>query len=150
MADGTLTQEQADKVAETLKDSFPGRGGPGMGRRGVALDTAATALGVSADELRTALQGGQTIAQVAESKGVDVQTVIDALVAEAKTHLDERVTAGDLTQEEADQRLADLTTRITDGVNNGLPARGDHGFGGRGDHGPDDAPADSSTDTTTG
>ncbi len=35
------------------------------------------------------------------------QTVIDALVADAKTHIAERVTSGDITQAEADQKVAD-------------------------------------------
>ena len=52
------------------------------------------------------------------------------MVAQAKTHLDEEVAAGEHTQEEADQKLADITERITDSVNNGMPARGDHGPGG--------------------
>ena len=132
--DGTLTQEQADKVIETLKAAGPfgGRGhGPGRGVIGQGLEAAASALGVSEDELRTALQDGQTLAQVAESKGVDPQTVIDALVAEAKSHLDEKVAAGDITQEQADSRLADVTERITDLVNNGRPERGDRGPLGR-------------------
>ena len=110
----------------------------------MGLDAAATALGITADELRTDIQNGQTIAQVAEAKGVDVQTVIDAMVAQAKTHLDEEVASGEHTQAEADQKLADMTTRITDAVNNGFPARGDHGPGGQ-------PPADSgTTDTTQG
>jgi polyhydroxyalkanoate synthesis regulator phasin len=145
VTDGTLTQEQADKVTEALKDAMPqgGRGG-GMGHGGPGLDAAATALGITADELRTEVEGGKTIAQVASDKGVDVQSVIDAMVAQAKTHLDEEVASGEHTQAEADQKLADLTQRITDSVNNGMPARGDHGPGGR-------PPADSSsTDTTQG
>jgi hypothetical protein len=142
VSDGTLTQDQADKVASTLAESMPmGRGE--HGGRGMGLDAAATALGMTADELRTELQGGQTIAQVAESKGVDVQAVIDAMVAQAKTHLDEEVASGEHTQAEADQKLADITTRITDSVNNGMPERGGHGPGGQ-------APADASTDTTQG
>ncbi len=144
VSDGTISQEQADKVAEALKDAMPmgGRGG-GMGHGGQGLDAAATALGITADELRTELEAGTTIAQVASDKGVDVQTVIDAMVAQAKTHLDEEVAAGEHTQEEADQKLADMTERITDSVNNGMPARGDHGPGGR-------PAADDSTDTTQG
>jgi hypothetical protein len=148
VADGTLTQEQADKVTSTLKDAMPRGGpgdrGPGMGRGGPGLDAAATALGITADELRTELQGGKTIAQVASDKGVDVQTVIDAMVAQAKTHLDEEVASGEHTQAEADQKLADMTARITDSVNNGMPARGDHGPGGG------QPPADGSTGTTQG
>ena len=61
-----------------------------------------------------------------ESKGVDVQTVIDAMVAQAKTHLDEEVASGEHTQDEADTSSADVTERITDMVNNGMPARPDH------------------------
>ena len=77
-----------------------------------------------------------------------MQTVIDAMVAEAKTRLDEKVAAGELTQEEADQKLAELTERITDSVNNGMPARGDHGPGGRPE--PTAPTADGTTDTTAG
>jgi hypothetical protein len=75
----------------------PGRGGFGMGGRhggagmGMNLDTAATALGMTADELRTELMAGKSIAQVATAKGVDVQKVIDALVAEAKTRITDMV-----------------------------------------------------------
>jgi len=152
VADGTLTQEQADKVTSTLKDAMPqgGRGGgPGMGRGpgmgpGAGLDSAASALGLTADELRTELQGGSTIAQVAADKGVDVQTVIDAMVAQAKSHLDEEVASGEHTQAEADQMLADQTSRITDSVNNGMPARGEHGPGGG------RPPAGDTTSTTEG
>ena len=49
--------------------------------RAAAIRTAAEAIGIDADDLRTALRDGQTIAQVAEANGVDPQDVIDALVA---------------------------------------------------------------------
>ena len=148
VADGTLTQEQADKVIAALEAAAPeGRGGMRGGML-EGLDAAATALGITADELRTELQSGQTIAQVAEARGVDVQTVIDALVAEARTHLDEKVAAGDLTQEEADERLPTMTERITERVNEGGPIRGRHGGGMRGDDAPADAEDDGTTDTT--
>jgi hypothetical protein len=106
----------------------------------MGLDTAATALGITADELRTELEAGKTIAEVAGERGVDVQTVIDAMVAQLETHLAEEVASGEHTQEEADQKLADATTRITDHVNNGMPA------GGRGPRGG--APDQGTTDTT--
>jgi polyhydroxyalkanoate synthesis regulator phasin len=126
--DGTLTQEQADKVVEALKAAGPfGGHGPGRGAIGKGLDAAASALGLSEDEVRTALRDGQTLADVARSKGLDPQVVIDALVAEVTTHLDEEVASGDLTQEQADRRLAEATARITEMVNEGRPERGPHG-----------------------
>jgi hypothetical protein len=131
--DGTLTSDQLEAVVSALDAAGPmgpgGRmGGPGghMGdHRGTGLDieAAATALGMTTDELRTELEGGSTIADVATAKGVDVQTVIDAIVADATARIDERVTAGDLTQDEADARIADLTQHVTDLVNNGRPER---------------------------
>jgi len=48
---------------------------------------------------------------------VAVNTLIDALVAAAQERITQAVTDGDLTQEQADERLADLQTRITDRVN---------------------------------
>jgi hypothetical protein len=149
VADGTLTQDQADKVIAALEAARP-QGGPGMGHgRGMGLDAAAAALGITADELRTELQSGKTIAQVASDKGVDVQTVIDAMVAQFKTHLDEEVASGEHTQAEADQKLADATTRITEQVNNAMPTGG-RGPGGSGGHGGPDgqAPEQGTTDTT--
>jgi hypothetical protein len=55
----------------------------GTAARDGALKAAADALGLSVTDLATALRGGKTIAQVAEEKTVDVNTVIDAMVAAA-------------------------------------------------------------------
>jgi hypothetical protein len=111
---GTLTSSQLDAVVVALEAARPmggghegrGHGGPGMGgargeKRQEMLTTAADAIGITADELKTAIEGGQTIAQIAEANGKSVQSVIDALVAQAS---------------------ADLTQRITDMVNGVKPA----------------------------
>lgn len=45
-----------------------------------------------------------------------------------------KVASGELTQAEADAKLAEITSRVTEMVNNGHPA-GVMGFGGRGCHG---------------
>ena len=111
--DGTLTSSQLDAVVAALEAARPmgghggqNHGGPGMGgqrgeKRREMLTSAAEAIGITADELKTAIKGGQTIAQVAEANGKSVQSVIDALVAQAS---------------------ADLTQRITDMVNGVRPA----------------------------
>lgn len=70
-----------------------GRGPGHHGRRLAHFAAAAKAIGVSEEELRTALRSGQSLAQVAESKGVAPKTVIDALVAEAKAALAAKVAA---------------------------------------------------------
>lgn len=130
--DGSITQEQADEVATTLGDAgFGGHGGgPGPARLG--LSTAAETLGMTEDELRTALRADDaSLATVAEAQGVDVQTLIDALVAAATERIDQAVADGDITQEQADQRLADLEARITERVDSTGGTGGPHG-GGRG------------------
>jgi hypothetical protein len=93
------------------------------------LSVAASTIGVSEADLKTALQSGQSIADVANAHGVDPQTVIDALVADAQQHLADDVSSGRLTQDQADQISADLAPHITDAVNQaGL--RGGPGGGG--------------------
>ena len=100
--------------------------------RGEGLDAAATALGVTDDELHTALESGKSIADVAKDKGVSVDKVIDAMVKDATTHIDQAVTDGKLTSDQAAQIKADLKTRITAMVNGERPAGGPGGFGHRG------------------
>lgn len=141
---GTITQAQADAVIAALKADMPEHGERGKGGKGgPGMDVAAQALGMTADELHTALDGGQTLAQVASDKGVSVQVVIDALVASATNHINEEVTSGEITQAEADQKLADLTQRVTDRVNNPRPEGGP-----RGGHGPKGGPAEQAAPET--
>ncbi|MEN9506676.1 MAG: hypothetical protein RI958_2602 [Actinomycetota bacterium] len=139
---GTITADQMAAVIDALEEAHPvgdremGRGGHGgrggeMGRGGhgdrrgpgAGVDAAAEALGIDIADLMTQLRSGATIAEIAEEAGIDIQGVIDAMLAEAQTHLDEHVAAGDLTQEEADARLQDMTERINDFVENGRPGR---------------------------
>jgi len=127
VGDGTLTQAQADKVATTLDEALPRRGpGGGHGMRGGVrgLSEAATVLGMTEAELRTALEGGTSLADLAAANGISKATLIDKLVAAAKTRIAADVKAGRITQAHADEHLADLTSRITEMVERkGLPAR---------------------------
>jgi hypothetical protein len=153
VTDGTLTQAQADKVTAALVAARPagdhggreGRGGPGGAGRGAQLTVVAATLGITEADVQTALQGGQTIAQVAASKNVDVQKVVDAIVADFKTKEQAEVATGDHTQAEVDAKVAEFTTHVTDMVNGKMPAggKGGPGMGGRGPRGdkPAAAPA---------
>jgi hypothetical protein len=132
VTDKTLTQAQADKVASTLSEAGVGRGGGrgGPGGHGADLSAAATALGISEADLRTALESGKTLAQVAKDKNVSVDTLVAALVKAETARIEQDVTDGRLTQAQADERLADLTKRVTDRVNSTRPAGPGPGRGG--------------------
>ena len=128
---GTITATQADAVTEHLVAQMPERGDhrgehrADRGRRpGMDGEVVAELLGIDLADLRSGLRAGQSIADLAEANGVDVDTVIDALVAEAAGHLDLAVENGRLTEAEAAEQLVDVTERITARVNGERPARG--------------------------
>lgn len=146
--DGTITAAQLDAIVAKLATAEPGGkdgGRPGgTGRPGglggigglgrildAGVDTVATTLGISADDVRAALRDGTTLKALAEAHGKTAQDVIDALVAATKTQLDAKVADGSMTQAEADTALAAATIGIPALVNNGIPAR----FPGRPDGG---------------
>ena len=87
-----------------------GHGGFGGGRS-ADLTATATALGVTNDALKTELQAGKTIADVAKERNVDVQKVITALVAAETANITQRVT--DEVNGVKPTRPADPTTATT-------------------------------------
>jgi hypothetical protein len=128
VADGRLTKAQGDALKQRIESGqAPLFMGPGLGGHGPFdhhlgdLDAAASYLGLTEDQLRTQLQSGKTLADVARAQGKSVDGLIDALVAAAKQHLDEAVADGRLTKAQEDQILSDLKQRITDRVNGKLP-----------------------------
>jgi len=155
--DGTLTQAQADKVAGTLDSQPPMAGMGGRGRMGggggmgmaQSHDTAAKALGMTSDELYSAVQGGKSLADVAKDQKVSVDSLIKAMVADAEGDLAAAVKAGTMTQAQADKMKSSLTERITNQVN-GVRAGGGMGGGmGRGSRGAGVAPSTGSTSGST-
>ena len=160
VSDGTITQDQANAVAGALHEAKPDR--PHRHHRHglrLSFQAAAEALGMSPEELREALDGQTSIADIAAQRNVDVQTVVDAIVAAHKEKLDEKVAEGELSQVEADERLAQVTERATEFVNRDLPEprpgarpNGRRGPGGAGfgpDGRPSDAPSESGEPTQT-
>lgn len=133
VAAGTLTQAQGDALKQRIEaGEVPLVGlGPGVGRgRHGFVDFAAAAdyLGITEAKLRSSLQAGDALADVAAANGKTAAGLVDALVAAAKADLDEKVAAGDLTAAQRTSILADLETRMQDVVN------GDFSFGFRGGH----------------
>jgi hypothetical protein len=116
VANGTITQEQADAIvgageaaraerhANRAEGGMgrveggmgrpemrgPGRpGGPGRG--GMPLESAAEAIGITVEELRTGLQSGQSLAAIAEANGVSADTLIEELTNDARTRITDMV-----------------------------------------------------------
>jgi hypothetical protein len=130
VADGNLTQEQADRMRDRMGQRFefgpgmrgrgacgPGMMGPGMGwadAENSPVAVAAEALGMTADELLAELKGGKSIADVANERGVDPQTIADSILASMKDNLAQAVADGKITQEQADQMLSRMEERALD------------------------------------
>ncbi len=74
---------------------------------------AAKILGVSQGTLMKDLKGGESLVQVAQSKGMSEQTLISDLEANLKTRLDTAVTKGHMTSAQEQQMLNDYASHVT-------------------------------------
>ena len=101
----------------------------GMGPRwggstGSLVTVAAGQLGMTPAELSAELQAGKTIAQVAEEKGVAMETIVEAFVALRAERLVELVGNGQLTQEQADAMLEAMRANVTARLSEAWAPRG--------------------------
>jgi polyhydroxyalkanoate synthesis regulator phasin len=91
--------------------TFGWKGG-GAFRAGAPLDTIAQALNMPVGDLQAELLAGKSVAEVAAAKGVSLDAIVSAVVAEQKQVLDQAVAAGRLTQAQADTLLANLKATL--------------------------------------
>jgi DNA-binding CsgD family transcriptional regulator len=144
LASGEITQAQATtklasvtvKATERVNNLPPARGeGSRGGPKGPGKNVAAIAsvLKLTEAELKTQVQSGKTLAQIATAQSVSVQSVINVLVADMQAHIAEELASGEITQAQATTKLAGVTAKATEHVNNLPPARG-QGNGPRGHH----------------
>ncbi len=94
---------------------------PGAARRTVkraarhrALGTVADMLDVSVDELRAELAAGRTIADVAADRGVDVDELVDAVMAPLEERAAAAVEAGRADADRMAERLDRMRRRLTE------------------------------------
>ena len=95
--------------------------------------------GLTSDEIKAQQQAGQSLAQIAEAKGIARDKLVAEIVAAKTAKINDQVKAGTLTQEKADEMLAGLTEQVTADVDRaggeapagrpevGRPARGGKG-----------------------
>ena len=118
VAAGRLSTEQADALKDRINSGgFPLFGGVGHHGFLGKLDAAADYLGLTDAQLRRQLESGKSLAHIAQAQGKSVDGLVDALVNEAKKHLDAAVSAGRLTRVQADEMLENLRAGITTAVN---------------------------------
>ncbi len=116
VTDGEITQEEADEWLKYLPEDAKAF----VEEKGLIQEidceedecdfvdwflVAAEAIGIDDDTLFDEILAGKSIAQVATEKGVDVQTVIDAIVKAETEWINKAVADGEITQEEADEWL---------------------------------------------
>ncbi|MDQ2967513.1 MAG: hypothetical protein M3R37_04240 [Actinomycetota bacterium] len=145
VAAGRVTKAEGDALkARIQSNDFPLFGGPhrGFDHFGFIgrLESAAGYIGLTEAQLRTELEGGKSLAQVATAHGKSVDGLIGALVAAAKDKLDNAVSTGRLTKAQETEMLGVLKDRITSAVNRtghlGEPQFRRHGVGFRHFDGP--------------
>jgi hypothetical protein len=137
VADGRFTEEQALVLKDRLESGdLPllmrpwgdHRAEPGFHGHELSggLDAAAELLGVTEDELRSALADGDTLADVAEEQGASVDDLVSAMVDAAKADLERAVEDGRLTDamrasilESLDERVRALVTEGFRGFHDG-------------------------------
>jgi hypothetical protein len=128
--DGRLTQAEADAIKAHISS---GDFGPGLGfvehgfgdhvAVGFGSDAAASYLGLTEAQLRSDLESGKTLAQIAAAQGKSVDGLKQALLADAKSHLDQAVANGKLTAAEEQQMLSDLSSHLDDMINGSPPSK---------------------------
>jgi hypothetical protein len=112
-----------------------GRGGFGLGDEELAA--AAQALGMTTDEVQSALQDGKTLQDLADEAGVDIETVHTAIQAVHAAEMRERIAQAvedeTITQDHADWLYEGLDKGFIGGANG-------FGFGPGKGHGMGDGP----------
>jgi len=82
-------------------------------RKAQKIETLTNVLGITAEEFQAARESGQSLADVAGAQGVDVQSVIDSLLANAQARIDAKIADGRIDADQASERLAAIEERIT-------------------------------------
>jgi len=133
---GTISQDQEDKIIQAFKDAkdaeheqHPGAGplgrrghgvGPGRILEGM-VDVAANTIGVQPSDLTSELKNGKSVADVATEHTVDPQTVVQAIVDAGNKKIDEAVANDKLTSTQADKLKSHLPDAATKFVNHTRP-----------------------------
>ena len=122
---GKLTAEQAEKmkggmeerVSKMINGEAPMHRGPGGRHQGMADPALLSLLNIDKETLQSELKAGKTLAAIAAERGVSEQALKAALIEQHSKRLDEAVTAGKLTAEQAEKMKAGMEERVGKMIN---------------------------------
>ena len=144
VTNGNLTQERADEMLATLETriteilngegDFGGmlrdRGIHGRGDERALIEAVIEATGLTRGTVMGQLIDGATLGDIITTNGGNVDAVIAAALATATERVNEQVTSGRITQEQADEVLARLNEFYSNAMDGTiLPNRGGEGRG---------------------
>ena len=105
VADGVITQEQADDMAAVRAAIIEQR----TQRKTERAQGIADTLGIAVEDLAEAREQGQSLAEIA---GDDLPALVDYVVGQATDRIAAALDDGRITQEQADQKLDGLEERV--------------------------------------
>jgi polyhydroxyalkanoate synthesis regulator phasin len=118
---GTITQSQADAITKALVDAKTAGKVVMDKNRAAELAVITSTLGITEEALKTRLKAGDSLATIA---GANKDALIAALVAYKTKVISDAQAAGKITAERAAKMKANVTTKVTENVNNPRPPRG--------------------------
>lgn len=140
LAEGWLTEEQAERMQERLEPGFGPRGmdkgfmGPHGGLMGhdgdSIMGTIAEEAGLSVQDLFAELQEGKTLAEVASEHGVDAEAIVADHLAQLEENLQQAVEDGKITENQAGAMLEHAKEMVPDLLNNTWEGKFPGGFPG--------------------
>ncbi|MFX4262364.1 hypothetical protein ACOBQJ_09180 [Pelotomaculum propionicicum] len=89
-------------------------------------------LGISQEDLKAERQSGKSMVQIASEQGVSEQELVDYVIGQRSAQIDQMVSDGKITQEQADQHKQLMTERVKENLNRTDVGTNGSGNGGRG------------------
>lgn len=121
---GTITQSQADAITKALEDARVAGKVVLAKNRAAELAVITSTLGITEEALKIRIKAGDSLATIA---GANKDALITALVAYKTKVITDAQAAGKITAERAAKMKANVTTQVTENVNNPRPPRGPKG-----------------------
>jgi len=143
--EGRITEEQyerllsilQEKVAELLNSNWLMKPSIDKSRHGKnkpqgphhLISASAKQIGIDPKGLIEQLQSGKTIAEVADHNGIAADSLLNTLVQPIQERIDEAMSTGKISTQEAGQRLQETKRKFTDLINQTWPSTFDKKMG---------------------